>query len=207
MAEETGAATDFAIKQKMKDEFVGWRATFLRRDRERNNLVHDQNTQALGVIDMTQVDKSEGGVPADIDCSIWKSNLPVPKPVRFKNASLSPFTFVGAVDRHTPFTYLQPEAALFLNYNAYTAKDPRFTYRDGHLYVYAKTAKKIFVRGVFEDPRDVEAFNGCTGVTPYSDDKEFPIAEDLVNLIKEKMYSRLLQTRPDDTTEVEVNED
>lgn len=206
IAEEIDAGTDFTIRQKLKDEVIGWRATFFRRDRQLNNLVHDQVTQALGVITMVRVDKGEGGIPATIDKQIWKSELPIPIPVRFKNASLSPFTFVGSPDRHTAFTYIQPEAVNYIHTGRYTKDDTRYTYRDGHLYVY-DIAKKVFVRGVFEDPRDVEAFNGCVGSTPYTDDNEFPVPEDMINLIKQQIYGRVTSTRPEDASEIKINED
>lgn len=73
----------------------------------------------------------------------------------------------------------------WLPYDTYTNKNYKAYMIEDYLYIYnAEGLKYINVRGVFEDPREIEKFKDCSGTDCYDDSSvDFPISMDMLNLI------------------------
>ena len=73
----------------------------------------------------------------------------------------------------------------FLSYDKYTKKNYKAYMIEDYLYIYnADGLKYINVRGVFENPNEVEKFKDCSGSDCYDDDNgEFPIPMDMLQSI------------------------
>lgn len=202
LADDLDQSFDFTVKEKLKHDFINWRSTFLRRDQYANRTISENVVQSLGCVEMEKVPKDES---CD-DCVIWRTKKEIPKPLRLKSFSVSPFVYVGSKTGMESFGYVRPEEADFIKHQKYTYKMPRYTYKNNRIYVYNSTAEKILIRGVFEDPREVAHFNDCDQVDCYTDDDQFPIPADMIPLIIQTMLKEQLSTDNTSQEEVRVNE-
>lgn len=200
LADDLDQSFDFTVKEKLKHDFVNWRATFLRRDQFSNQTISENVVQSLGCIKMEKVEDE-----CD-DCHIWRTVKEIPMPLRLKSFSVAPFVYVGSTNKGEPFSYIRPEEAGFIKHQKYTYSMPRYTYRENRIYVYNINAEKILVRGVFEDPRAVKAFNDCDQVDCYTDDEQFPVPADMIPLIIQTMLKEQAATDNTSQEEVRVNE-
>jgi len=129
--------------------------------------------------ELQRVDKAE--CPIDVDCTVLRTVYQVPVPVR---TELTLFDYVGDPDKLDGYGYATPEQIQFLKmYNKYTADRPRYFYINGYIYIYNEAELDyINVRGVWSDPRQLSAFK-CDDVACYTDDDQYNIPEDVINLM------------------------
>lgn len=148
------------------------------------------------------VDKAR--CPVEVDCEILKTVEQIPTPVR---TNLTLFEYVGDPDFSDSYSYANPEQiSLYSKYNKYTKDKSRYFYSNGYIYIYGDLdLEYIGVRGVFDDPKQLEAFK-CEGDACYTDDDQYSIPDDLINaMIQDTLRVELRQQFPD-STEVEVGD-
>ena len=130
-------------------------------------------------------------------CTIKKATIPALVDLP-KERSL---TFVGSIDKQTPFEIITAEQASLVKHRLITSVKPR-AYRIGtSIYVIApknKRLKFINVRGIFEDPTKVEscaAAGDCSCFDPDTTQYPFPdtLMPKMVEMIMKKELGMSLQ--------------
>ncbi len=122
----------------------------------------------------------------------------IPQPVRYE--SDDPFTFVGSIINNIPFIYTNLSENNYTSYLPMNQKEyqlpvgqtklkkpARYFYRDGYIYIYAEgididDSFVLNIEGVF-----VGSPNSITDTTSITDDMEFPMPEDLIQTVKERL--------------------
>lgn len=157
-----------------------YRAMFIRRDFARNGLITRHLEQDLGCIDLVRVDASKCcNLP--IDCVVYRTALPIPRTVRFNFREA--LTYTGAVNGTHRIPLVEPYEVEYLPYDKYTKNNSKVYMIEDYLYVYnPKGMDTINIRGIFEDPEEVEKFNQCDGPC-YDESFIFPMPMDMIALI------------------------
>jgi len=117
------------------------------------------------------------------------------KPIRY-NTDV-PFNFVGNSTGTKSYIYSNIEELAYTSTLTLNASVPRYTYRNGYIYVYAtdsvlSTISTISIDAPFEVPEGVipsETNDDYIAGVIYNDDMEFPMPDDLVQDIKARIFS------------------
>lgn len=129
--------------------------------------------------ELERVDKAE--CPVEVGCDMLKTVHPVPQPVRSTHTM---FDYIGDPDKGDAYRYMTPDQAVIsTKYNKYTGTRPTYFYVNGYIYIYNDlNLEYINIRGIFADPKQLHDFK-CNGVACYTDDDQYNIPEDVINLI------------------------
>lgn len=186
--------------ERLKFNVKYYRALLIRRDQERNSYLPEQFMQSF-CVNMIKVDASEC-CDVTVDCIIMRSEEKLPSAIRLKNGS--PLTYVGTIDNLKSYAPMTVNELPYISHSTFTGRSARYFLQNGYLYVINSKAKKLTVKGIFEDPADIALYE-CVGDC-YSDDSEFPITADMVQRITQSLLAGELQIlSPDDGAEVKVN--
>ena len=185
IAHSQGKQDDQTYLERLKFRVHQYRATIIRRDLDRNNFTPSQYLQTIGCIDMKFYDASScAGI--EVGCKVFRSTKRVPYPIRFKDKV--PFYFVGTIDGKKGYSPITVSELHYFESSKYTKDVPRYYYDDGYIYLVNANASKIQVKGVFEYPNELSAFNTDSTVC-YSDDDSYPISIDLARNITEAILN------------------
>ena len=211
IADNIGKPFDELLLERLKYEIISKRATLVRNDFTKNKIVYPQLVQDIGCIDMEKTSSSECcSIDLGDDCKVSKSIQKVPSPIRLKENS-SPFTYVGGVNKSTPFTWTLPEKIPYMLGRRYGKKNQLYyTYLNEHIYVfhlYSQSAvEKISLRAVWEDPVALAKLKNCNGEQCIPE-TEFPIPRDMEDAIKRLIYDELRAMDVTIENEIPIDED
>ncbi len=128
----------------------------------------------------------------------YRSENKIPTPIRYE--SDDPFTFVGNILDNIPFIYTNLTENLYVSYLPMNQKEyqmavdqtevkkpSRYFYRDGYIYAYSEEVDTsepfiLNIEGVFLG--DANSINDKSSIT---DDMDFPMPEDLIQTVKERL--------------------
>lgn len=173
---------------QIKFNIKHYRAMFIRRDFAKNGFTSRHIEQDLGCLELKKVDASRCcQLPSS--CSVYRTIRSIPKTIRynFKEA----LTHVGDITGTGTIPIVNSNTIQWLPYDKYTNKNYKAYMIQDHLYIYnANGLEMINVRGVFEDPREIEKFTNCGGEKCYDDSStDFPIPMDMLQLINNGVLS------------------
>jgi len=178
-----------------------YRAVFIRRDFARNGLVTRHLEQDLRCVQLEKVDLSKC-CNITIDCPAYRSVKPIPKTVRFNFEEA--ITYVGDITGVGRIPLIRPYEVPFIPFDKYTKNNPKAYMIEDYIYVInLPGAEYINIRGIFEDPEEVQGFLDCGGNPCYSDSDTFPMPMDMVQAINAGMMNgelRMLAGTFTDTT-------
>jgi hypothetical protein len=173
-------------------KLLEYRATYVRRDIERNQFISNQLEQDLGCIEIEVADAAEC-CDVEADCTVFRTAVTIPNPVRLNNKDA--FTYIGAIDKTNSFKQIRPYEAKWAKYNKYTKgkSEYRAYYMNNRIYVVTDNPilEYINVRGVFFDPRDTRSFT-CDDVPCYTEDTRFPMGDDMTQSITMEILTKEL---------------
>ena len=173
--------------EQIKFNIRHYRAMFIRRDYAKNGFNSRHVEQDLGCVYLKPVDASKCCY-LPTTCSVYRSKKTIPKTIRYNFEEA--ISYVGDVHGTATIPLINPNTVKWLPYDKYT-KDKLKAYMIGdYMYIYnAEGLEAVNIRGVFEDPRDVARFDSCSSGGCYSDDIEYPIPLDMLNLINSSLIS------------------
>ncbi len=184
LAERAGKKSDNTFIREMKDLVIIKRARIIANSLSKNPSLDKNYMQgfkvAVKLIDITDECSIED--PECID-KAWITTVEIPQPIRY---GVNPFAYVGSIGGSKGFGWTTFGNESFLKRKILTGKNPRYTWRNNRIVIFNKdlTEAGLGVEGVFGDPREVSKFKACDGKKScYSDEQEFPIDEQNVELI------------------------
>lgn len=92
---------------------------------------------------------------------------------------------VGDPDKTDGYTYTTPDQLVWiLNYGSkYTEDRPKYFYANGYVYVYTNdNMESLAIGGIWPDQQQLKDFK-CDDVPCYTDDDQYDIPDDLVNIM------------------------
>jgi len=170
---------------QIKFNIKHYRAMFIRRDFARNGIVTRHLEQDLGCLKLIRVDASKC-CSLPVGCPIYRTELQLPKTVRFNFREA--ITYTGDITGVGRIPLIEPQEVAYLSYDKHTKNRSKAYMIEDYMYVYNPNAMEhINVRGVFEDPEDLRAFD-C-GAACYDESQDFPLPADMINAITTGLIS------------------
>jgi len=187
ITEELGVPNDFATQQKFKDIVIGQRATFIYRNYERTGSFSESLIQTLGNVVIERFDRGLEHGKIALETFVNRTKNTIPQLLRVRDSRNVALPFVGSIDSRIAYGHMNYGRAESLPEHG----KPMYALRDGRIYIFRSVAKYIMIRGVFDDPRDASVFPDASGIPCYDDDMEFPMPQDMrdliiTNIIREK---------------------
>ena len=173
---------------QIKFNIKHYRAVFIRRDFARSGFNSRHTEQDLGCLELKKVDPSKCcGLPSS--CSVYRTIEKIPRTIRYNFEEA--LTHVGDITGTGTIPIVNSNMVKFLTYDKYTNKNYKAYMIEDYLYIYnADGLKYINVRGVFEDPQEVEKFKDCDGTDCYDDNvNNYPIPMDMLEQINKSILS------------------
>lgn len=193
------------LYERVKDILISERSLAYRRSIAKNGI--DDEFKQRYLITVERVDKSDF-YQVQTDLQVFRSENKIAKLIRFRGDS--PFTYVGSVTHDIPFIYTQPYAVPNLDALRYMKYITKFTYNNGYIYIFShiNTLTNVAVESIFVDPREIDNSDNSNAATPFTDDMEFLLSEDLFSDIMMRILSGELKvTLPDDRETEIVNDE
>lgn len=156
-------------------------------------------------IELEQVDETE--CPVESDCTVLRTTLKIPKPVR---STYALFDYVGDVDKTDGYRYVMPEQLRYITkYSKYTKDRPSYFYVNGYVYIYNEPdLEYINIRGLWPDQRELHELK-CGDELCYTDDDQYDIPDDIINTMIQDILKNelklLLAPEESEVTVVEPN--
>lgn len=200
LAEQADDPTNQVLIERLKFMVEYYRALFLRRDSERNFNVPDKNVQNLDY-EMEWVSSVEACGIA-LPCQMLRTKKLVPAPINTKGKS--GFLYVGTPDGNESFQYVTEAQVPYALTGKFTGNQPKYFYKNGHLYLANSSTMCIEVKMIVEAPV-TGGVAGGGGVTCLSPDDDYPITMDMVQRVSEAIFkNELARYRPEQNEQVEI---
>ena len=206
IAEQKGKPDDAVLLERLKFMVGYYRAQFIRQDQRRNHSLPSQFVQSLDCLEMEAANAMECCTTVDIGCDVWRTKKTIPRPVRIYDGS--EFAYVGTSDGKQPYQRTTGVQAEYSRHNKYTANIPQYIYTKDRIYVLNARPEKILLKGVFEQPEELEGFTCCDNTAVFTADKEYPMSMDMVQRVTQSILSvEMQQENPQlDSNEVQLSE-
>lgn len=180
------------------------RALWIRRELNQPGRNLDPNLiQDLGCVDLEIADRSEcPDMP--IGCSILRTKCTIPTTIELHDKPA--ITRVGPVDRlGENYSFVPYHQAVYSGNGKFNQRAIFAFLHNNRIYIKAsglagQALEKINIRGVFEDPTNVDCFCNCDGSVCYSNDEKYPLNRWMVPFIKDPIIKQFMlsQQMPED---------
>lgn len=162
------------------------RLQYLRQDYTKNYFDTDLMYQDLGCLELEAVDSAEC-CHFESGCTIYRTKEVLPTPLRFSDRL---GIKVNAINKTKRFELILPERAPFIGYTKYPSLTEKVYWLNGRLYMRGLYA--INARIIAENPEDAKRFS-CDGQACYTDDSQYPLPADMIDLITKDILSTELK--------------
>jgi hypothetical protein len=194
---------DFAFNQLLQSSIIGYRATILKQEFDKNGRFPRGSEESL-CLEITSVSATECCVSEDLECEVRRTKYKVPKPIR-TNLFSDPFLFVGTSNMERAFTYQRAENVKLVLESSKFLKDRVFyDYFNDYIYVFNYEGGKVGIRDVFSNPMELLELKDCDG-NPCKTDVY--IDDDMKRMIKQMVLEefRVIRQVPDEQ-QIRLNE-
>lgn len=162
------------------------RLQYLRQDYTKNYFDTDLMYQDLGCLELEAVDSAEC-CHFESGCTIYRTKEVLPTPLRFSDRL---GIKINAINKTKRFELILPERAPFIGYTKYPSLTEKVYWLNGRLYMRGLYA--INARIIAENPEDAKRFK-CDGQACYTDDSQYPLPGDMIDLITKDILSTELK--------------
>lgn len=142
--------------------------------------------QDLGCLELEAVDSAEC-CHFESGCTIYRTKEIIPTPIRFSDRL---GIKINAINKTKRFELILPERAPFITHTKYPSLTEKVYWLNSRLYMRGLYA--INARVVAENPEDVKRFK-CDGESCYTDDSQYPLPADIIDLITKDILSTELK--------------
>lgn len=159
---------------------------------QKGRSVSSNIKQDLGQVPVQIVDRNDGTITTDR--TILRTVNKIPQPIELDQKDL--LTYIGGLDKQSPYTYKTKANAKWNKYNKYASKTPLVYYSNGYIYITNcsnPNLKYINIEGVFSNPRDVHKFKYPNGNPCYNPDIDnYPISGRMIDIIMDMIKTKEL---------------
>jgi hypothetical protein len=170
-----------------------YRSLLIKRELDKRTDIDKNLVSDLGCVPVIEVDSAEC-CEIESKCTVYRTKMKIPAAVG-SSVKQNLFTFVGLVDKVTPFQFSTKPQVYWGKHNRYTANVRKAYYHNGYLYVSnPEEIEYINIQGIFEDPLKLDEFNKCKGSGCFGWDEEYPVSPWMISTITEMILSKELRT-------------
>lgn len=187
----------------VKNSIISYRSLLYRREIERTNMLYDQFNQRASCLPTVMVDSTECAV-AGLSSRIRRIEQPIPPIIRTKNKYA--IKYLGTVDLLHTYSFIDLHQIGFLPFDVYAKGHPRYFILDGYVYIINADPEAVTIVAAFENPVQLFDFIDCSGNRIYTEESDFPVSLDFVQLITQSLINGELRLfRPESMEEIKTN--
>lgn len=136
--------------------------------------------QPITCLTLSQVDSSDC-CKTPTKCFLLKSDKQIPKTIETDNDNL--IISVSGIDG-SYIRRLNRYSSKYVRFNKFTAQDSGWYLKDNYIYIVNNQLLQNFnLVGIFENPKDLQAFTNCAGTTCWSLDNDYPVSAKMAQFI------------------------
>ncbi len=187
---------DFAFNELMKSTIIGYRATILKQEIDKNGSFPRGSEDTI-CLPLIRVKPIECCASEDLDCYVARTASRVPSAIR-ANFLKEPFFFVGTSNMEKAFTYQRADVVKFaIDAAKFTQNSVYYDYFNGYIYTFNYEGGRLGVRDMFSNPLELLELNNCDGKPCLS---EIYIDDDMKRAIKQMVFDeyKVTKTIPDE---------
>lgn len=163
----------------------------------KKQTISQWNYQTIPCIELIKVPPHDCPCLPPVGCDILRSKYKIPKPI--SNTSGELIEWVRTIEKSIKIDRISINAVNSQRGNKYASKTPKYFVENEYLYIVTSPGLKVIsIRGLFEDPIEVEEFKGycdtcidCPNCIDYLN-TEFPIDEELIEPMLELAANELV---------------
>lgn len=168
------------------------RAHFITNEMNKNRIASPALLQDINCLEMEMADDAEC-CDFTSGCDVLRSKKEIPMPIALHN-SLG-IERIGPVSASQPgYSFMPYEKAIYFGNGRYNKGGMAAYIRNNRVYVVSNQSTSLIdlisVRGIFEDPSELESFTSCNGTPCYNDDAAYPLDSRTWDYIKEEIISK-----------------
>jgi hypothetical protein len=171
------------------------RALWIRNELNKSGRTIDHNiVQDLGCVKVTEADPADC-CETDLDgCIVLRTEKQIPNTIELHNTTS--ITRVGPVDKtDISFSFVPYERSIYSGNSKYSKKQVYSYLLNNYIYLKAKDSKDLMldfvnIRGIFEDPTEVNSFLDCDNKPCFTNDSKYPINSWMIPYIKEQVLAQ-----------------
>jgi hypothetical protein len=183
--------TDHVFKERVKFNVLSARAEAIRQYLDKYRSYPVSLISQLNCLETEKADIAEC-CSTKINCKVTKTVDIIPSPIRLKGLS-SAYQYVGTIDNSKAFGYIDPNQLQYILADRFMPNNQIFySYINGKIYIFNSHPTKIRVKGIFNNPYDINTLNDCDGSPECKGNLEIP--DDFVTLIKDFVYKEMRNT-------------
>jgi hypothetical protein len=186
IAEIKGKRNDVPFIMSARETAIEIRATFLRRDFDKNLRYRQSSIQNLGNIPLEKVSTTEFTILSRV-CRLKRSKVKIPEPIETKH--VTHWMYIGSPDGSPEF---QLNTQFNLEYAAEQAFPnifPSYFFKDQYLYVADYEGGFVNIKTMFRDPREAARFAAYPNSDCSVETKAY-IPKDIVHDIELEMFRK-----------------
>ncbi len=173
------------------------RARLISQEAKKKQKVSQWNYQTIPCIEMIKVPSHQCPCLPPLGCDILRSKYKLPEPLTGLSGEL--IEWVRTIEKSIKIDYISINALNSQKGNKYTNKKLQYFIEDGYLYISTPTKLKVVsMRGLFEDPLEVEDFIGycdecedCNKCRDYMEN-DFPLDNDMIDTLIEMIVNEVV---------------
>lgn len=175
------------------------RAQYLRQDYLKNYFDNDFIYQDLGCLEMELADTAECCV-FETGCKMYRTKLLIPETIKLVDR----FGIkVNAINKTNRFEIVLPERYPFIKNVKYPSLTEKVYFLNNRLY--SSNLYALNVRGILANPEDAKKFICANDTSCYTDNSQYPITSDMLDLITKDVLQTELRMLMSLTTDHENN--
>lgn len=178
---------DDSLSEELLTEWIlQTRGELLRQQFNKGQSNNPDLEQVLECVPVIQVDASECGCYT-VGCPILRTESKIPHAIEVYHGNLitrvSSPTLLG-----TPFSIIPFERAPYAGSSKFGKSYPKAFLHNQYWYIISEVLlDTISIKGIFEDPRELNNFMNCSGEQCFDDSSEFPISIYMINIMKQRI--------------------
>lgn len=191
-----GKDFDFAFKKQIESSVIGFRASLLKQEYDRNGRFPTASIDFIK-LKLKSVSANECCIDSEeTQCSVMRTEVEVPNPVR-SNTNPEPFLFVGTARQEKEYTFINPEDLKdIIDGTRFMRNAIFYTHYNDYIFVIVfgegSINGKVGIRFVPANPTQLLELTDCDG-KPCKE--EIHIEEDLKKTIRQMIIEDINRSR------------
>lgn len=178
-----------------------YRGIIIKRELNKKKQLDNNLIQNLGCLDVIKVDRNEC-CEIKSDCTVYRTKKKIPS---IAGGDSEMFTYIGGLDKRTPFNTINRSYNNWYRYSNYGKKGIFAYYINDYIYIenYQYDLKHINVQGIFDNPLEATKFVDCDkdGNCELGLDAEYPSPGWMLQIITENIMKTELTFMSSRTTD------
>lgn len=188
VARGASISDDDDLSERLLSEWIiQTRNELIRNAYNKGQSLNPDLEQTLTCVQLGQIPATECPCNIDFECQILKTVKKIPSTIEVYQKNLITRISSDAM-LNVPFSIIPFERSPYIQSSKYGKDLVKAFIHSNYIYLVSSTYfDTINIKGVFEDPRELNDFLNCQGEQCFTDESTFPISSYMLNILKQRI--------------------